>query len=213
MSSPSGDPFTARNRCRRIFPYCLIGLAAFGTGCKPKPEPVSKPVAEVAVQNELATQLAGARIDQARIKLDQKRPGEALALLVSTLKADPASEEARMLMETILEETVWNFPDLTIPHRFPVDQIKFAAPSSMWVSLGGEINTTVRWNLETRQIESVLFPVTGMVTRSLTFDPLARLVVIERGTTTLLCDAVSLKPIRNLGVLQDFVTPAATVVI
>ena len=212
MSSPSGDPFTARNRCRRIFPYCLIGLAAFGTGCKPKPEPVSKPVAEVAVQNELATQLAGARIDQARIKLDQKRPGEALALLVSTLKADPASEEARMLMETILEETVWNFPDLTIPHRFPVDQIKFAAPSPMWVSLGGEINTTVRWNLETRQIESVLFPVTGMVTRSLTFDPLARLVVIERGTTTLLCDAVSLKPIRNLGVLPDFVTPAATVV-
>ena len=166
----------------------------------------------MAIQTELATQLAGARIDQARIKLDQKRPGEALALLVSTLKADPSSLEAKVLMETILEETVWNAPDLTIPHRFPVEHISFAAPSSMWISLGGEINTTVRWNLETRQIESVLFPITGMVTRSLTFDPLARFAVVERGSTTLLCDAISLKPIRSLGVLPDFVTPAATVV-
>lgn len=212
MSNPSGDPITARNRSRWFVPFCLLGLAVITTSCKPEAKQPPKPVAEVAVQNELTAQLAGARIDQARIKLEQKRPGESLALLVSALKADPASSEARMMVENLLKETVWNFPTLTIPHQQPIDQIQFAAPSSLWVSLGGKINTTVHWNLETCQIESLLFPIAGTVTRSLTFDPLARFVVIERGTTTLLCDALSLKPIRDLGPLPDFVTPAATVV-
>ena len=101
------------------------------------------------IETAFLTQLADARIDTAKLKLEQNRPDEALALLVSALKGDPTSEEARALAETILSETTWNFPELTLKHPMPVDQIASAAPSSLWVSLGGKNNTTVRWNLDT----------------------------------------------------------------
>ncbi|MES2658367.1 MAG: tetratricopeptide repeat protein [Verrucomicrobiota bacterium] len=190
----------------------LLGLAVTGPGCKPQAKQAVTPPVAIEEKNELIAQLADARIDQAKTKLDQKRPGEALVLLVSALKADPASEEARTLAETILKDTVWNFPAITIRHQLPIEQIAFARPSSLWVSLGGETNTTVRWNLETLQIEDVLFPANGVVTRSLVFGPQARSVVIERGPVTLLCNAQTLKPIRDLGPLPDFVTPSATIV-
>ena len=151
----------------------LLGISAVFPSCKPRPKSPSPPQAELAVQSDLTAQLAGARIDQARIKKEQKRPGEALALLISALKTDPASVEAKTLLETILGETVWNFPTLTIRHQLPIEQIAISPPSSLWVSLGGETNTTVRWDLETLKIESLLFPTTGAATRSLTFDPLA----------------------------------------
>ncbi|MEO5915128.1 MAG: tetratricopeptide repeat protein [Luteolibacter sp.] len=212
MSSQSGRSLTAHHRSRGILLGSLLALAALGPACKPEVKPAAKPPAATEVKNELVEQLAGARIDQAKTKLDQKRPGEALALLVSALKADPASVEAATLAATILAETVWNFPALTIQHQLPVEQIAFAAPSSLWVSLGGNSNETARWNLETLQIESVLFPVERCITRSLVFDRLARSVVIERGPVTLLCNSQTLKPVCDLGPLPDFVTPSATVV-
>ncbi len=176
------------------------------TGCKPPAKSSSETV------DELFSQLAGARIDAARTQLDLKRPDAALALLVSALQAEPSSQEARDLAESILKETVWNFPALTLPHPSPIEQINSAGPSSLWVSLGGKTNTTVRWNLETPEIESVLFPVAAQATRSLVFDPGHRLVVVERGSVTLLCNAKTLKPIRDLGPLPDFLMPSAVIV-
>ena len=176
------------------------------TGCKPPAKSSSETV------DELVSQLAGARIDAARTQLDLKRPDAALALLVSALQAEPSSQEARDLAESILKETVWNFRALTLPHPSPIEQINSAGPSSLWVSLGGKTNTTVRWNLETPEIESVLFPVAAQATRSLVFDPGHRSVVVERGSVTLLCNAKTLKPIRDLGPLPDFLTPSAVIV-
>ncbi len=176
------------------------------TGCKPPAKSSSETV------DELVSQLAGARIDAARTQLGLKRPDAALALLVSALQAEPSSQEARDLAESILKETVWNFPALTLPHPSPIEQINSARPSSLWVSLGGKTNTTVRWNLETPEIESVLFPVAAQATRSLVFDPGHRSVVVERGPVTLLCNAKTLKPIRDLGPLPDFLMPSAVIV-
>ncbi len=176
------------------------------SGCEKSPPP-NTPVAT----NDLAQQLAQARVEQATNKLDQQQPAEALALLVSALKSDPASETARTLAAEILSKTVWNFPFLTIQHSLPIDQIHAAGPSALWVSLGGDAATTVRWNLETLAIESVLFPVSGQITRSLSFGPESKSVVIERGKVSLLCDAQTLKPIRDLGPLPDFLTPSAVV--
>ena len=155
----------------------------------------------------LATQLAAARIDAAK----GKTADEALALLVSALTADPANEEARAAAEKILTETVWNWPAVTLAHHLPIDQIAFSAPASLWVSLSGNANTAVRWNLETLQIEKVLFPTNADKTRSLTFDRNHQSVVIQRGPTTLLCNALTLKPIRDLGPLPDFFTPSSVI--
>src|SRR5688572_10878333 len=165
----------------------LLLLCTFLAGCKPPAKSAGKNPPALTANPELVAQLAAARLDAARLKLEQHRPGEALALLVSALHADPAAEEARASAESILKETVWNLPVLGIDHAMPVEQISFAAPSSLWVSLGGRNNTTVRWNLESLKIESVLFPAENCKTRSLVVDPTRRTLVLERGPVALLC--------------------------
>ena len=112
----------------------------------------------------------------------------------------------------ILASTRWHLPELTLDHRWPVDHLKFAAPAALWVCLSGEANTTVRWNLQSLRIESVLFPLNAAQTRSLVFDPTHRAVVVERAGVTLLCNAITLKPIRDLGPLPEFANPSAVIV-
>jgi tetratricopeptide (TPR) repeat protein len=189
-----------------------LALAASVSGCKPQP------VAKSAAANTpapatasagfgLAAQLAAARMDVAK-----NRPAdEALGLLVSALKADPTHAGARAATEKLLQETVWNLPITRLDHQIAIDQIAFASPASLWVSLSGKANTTVRWNLETLAIESVLFPTKTGTTRSLIFDSGHRSVVVQRGPVTLLCNAATLKPIRDLGPLPEFFTPSAVI--
>ena len=207
LSQNSRSP-TARFRNCVILPVVLGVLVQ---GCKPPPKPVVANSAAV-MEATLLSQLADARVDAAKVKLSQNRPDEALVLLISALKTDPTSRQARDMVETILRETVWNLPEITLAHSLPINQLNFAAPSSLWVSLGGETNTTVRWNLESLRIESVLFPVAGGITRSLVFDAGHRSVVVERGPVTLLCNSETLKPIRNLGAIPDYLTPSSVVV-
>jgi tetratricopeptide (TPR) repeat protein len=188
-----------------------VALAAAVCGCKPQPVAKSAPAAAstaaTAASAELAAQLAAARMDVAK-----NRPAdEALGLLVSALRADPNNAEARAATEELLRETAWNLPVTQLEHHLAIDQIAFAAPASLWVSLSGKANTTVRWNLETRQIESVLFPNKTGKTRSLVFDSGHQSVVVQRGPVTLLCNAATLKPIRDLGPLPEFFTPSAVI--
>lgn len=217
MPGQSRPSSTARSRSRRLVLASFLAPVILVGACKPSEKSTEKPAEKSKTSapaqspvTQLASELAGARIDMAKTKLDQKRPDEALALLVTATKADPASEEARALVEGILLDTVWNLPQLTIDHQLPIEQIHQAG-SSAWVSLGGKTNTTVRWNLDTLKIESVLFPVNDSATRSLVFDSGHRWVVVERGPVTLLCDALSLKPILDLGPLPDALTPASAI--
>ncbi len=161
---------------------------------------------------ELVSQLAGTRVETAGAKLEQGHPDEALALLVAALKADPAATEARDLTEKILARTVWHMPVLALSHPMPIDRIECAEPGALWVSMAGRTNTTVRWNLETLEIGSVFFPMPDAQTRSLVRDPTGRRLVVERAGIVLLCDARTLKPVKDLGTLPDFVTPSSVIV-
>ena len=192
-------------RPARHFLLLALALPAFVSGCKPHPD---KTAATSLTKSDLATQLAAARIDAAK----DKAPDEALALLVSALTAGPSCNEARTAAEKILAETAWTWPALVLDHRLPIDQIAYAPPSSLWVSLHGLANTCVRWNLDTLQIENVLFPSNNDPSRSLLLDPKHQSAVILRGPVTLLCNAQSLKPIRDLGPVPDFLTPSAVIV-
>lgn len=214
MSRLPGPSPTARIRSRGTRLAWILALATAIPGCKPAAKSTATgsppPAAETAPDTSaLLGQLADARVDAAKSKLDQKYPDEALALLVSALKADPGSEEARAMAVKILAETVWNLPVLSIDHHLPIDQIAFAAPSTLWVSLGGTANTTVRWDLRTLQIGKVLFPADDAPTRALIAGPGGRSLVVERGPVTLLCDGETLKPVREIGALPDFLTPDA----
>ncbi|HEX7261832.1 MAG TPA: hypothetical protein VF258_08465 [Luteolibacter sp.] len=212
MPSQTRRPPPLRKHRQLAWRVSLWVLGALVTGCKPSANSsnsADRSPPALTADNALLKQLTIARLDAAKLKQEQHRPHEALALLVSALHADPASGETRALTESILKETVWNLPVLTLDHGMPIGQIAFAAPSSLWVSLDGKTNTTIRWNLDAMRIESVLFPAKNCQSRSLTMD--GRRMAIERGPVTLLCDAQSLKPIRELGALPDFLTPSAVV--
>lgn len=187
-----------------------LGCSALVVGCKPskQPEKNSPPPAEASI----ATPLAGARMDVAMARLGQGRPDEALGFTLSAWAAAPTSAEARALTATLLKQTVWNFPEVTLAHPLPVEHLECDAESALWVGLGRQTNTTARWDLEKLKVEEVLFPVNDASTRSFVFDSGHRWMVVERGTVSLLCDAKTLKPIIDLGPLPDFLTPSAAVV-
>ena len=166
---------------------------------------------------ETRQQLAAARIDLAKSRLVSNAADEALALLISALEADPTSEEARDMAAKILANTQWHLPETSIHHPLPIERIDFASPSEMWIGLAGSINqstalnTMVKWNLAPLKIGSVLFPLAETKTRSLVLSPTRRSALIERAGVALLCDAQTLKPIRDIGQLPEFVTPPTTV--
>ncbi len=188
----------------RFYPAaCLCALGCLLAACDPSP-PAAKPHA-------FSPELAAARVDLAKSRLTHNAPAEALALLVSALEADPTSVESHATAAGILAKTRWHLPETTIRHPLPVDRIHFASPSSVWVSLNGASNTTVRWDLESLDIKSVLFPLPATETRSFILAPGQRSAVIERAGVLLLCDAQSLKPVRDLGPLPGFVTPTSTI--
>jgi hypothetical protein len=201
----------AHARRRPSLPVLLVVILA-SCGCeseKQHAEPGRRPR---ETSSALNSQLAGARIDTARTRLELHHPEEALALLVSALEADPTSAEALGTAETILSETIWALPETTLDHPARIEHLADAEPLSLWVAMDGEIGSMARWDLEKLQIESVLFPLPGSVTRSITFDAGHRYAVIERGPTTLLCHASTLKPIREIPGIPDFLTPSSTVV-
>jgi tetratricopeptide (TPR) repeat protein len=187
------------------FAACLVLLCAMAGACKQSPQPSQAAPPPAAAPD---FKLAAARVDLAKT-----RPAdEALALLVSALEADPTSAEALTMATDLLAETRWNLPETSIHHGQAIDLMHFAKPSSLWVSLSGETNTTVRWNLESMKIEATLFPIAAPPTRSLTVDPSQRSAIIERAGVLLLCNAQTLKPIRDIGPLPEIFSPASVIV-
>lgn len=204
------DPsLTTRHRGRRVLlvalAVCALVLYENHSSTKHDESPATKS------DSMLVTLLAEARVDAARAKLDQNRPDEALTTLVFALKGNPECAAARDLAREILATTAWNFPETTLRHGLAIDHLEFAAPATLWVSLCGDINTTVRWNLESLKIENVLFPLKLPETRSLVLDSGHRWVVIERGGFALLCNAVTLTPVRDLGVIPPALTPSSVI--
>lgn len=158
------------------------------------------------------TDLANARLDLAKEVASRHAPDEALALLVSTIQTDPSNDEARALAAEILAKTRWRFPLITLDHHLPIEHIRFDSAKTLCASISSDSQTLVKWNLQSLEVENVLFPVKAAATRSMVFDPTYQFAVIERAGTALLCDAQSLKPIRNLGPLPSLLTPASVIV-
>ena len=157
--------------------------------------------------------LALARTDLAREFLANGAPGKAAAILVSALEVSPGCTEARDLLGTILAETRWHVPVLTIDHgnEVKIDRVQFSPPSTLWVGTAGKDSTLMRWNTDALAIESLFFPIESDGIRSLIFDAEQKSAVIDRAGVKLLCQAQTLKPIRDLGVVPDWVTPSSLI--
>jgi tetratricopeptide (TPR) repeat protein len=196
-----------------LIPALVLTVWLVGDRMKRGTQPAPTTVAPPSPVPGLETKLAETRAETALAKLEQSRPDEALALLVTALRADPQAADARQLAERILRETTWHFPVLELHHPAPVERIAQAVKEpSLWVGLAGGFQTLIRLNPDALRIESVLFPLQGAVARSLVVDPSGRRLVIERAGVLLLCDAQSLKPLRDLGKLPESATPSSVIV-
>ncbi|MFT4175862.1 MAG: WD40 repeat domain-containing protein [Luteolibacter sp.] len=187
-------------------PLLVILLAsAVLTGCrKPEKQEISAPT---PTSN---TELSAARLDLAREKLARRDFKAALAHCDAALIADPANPEAADLRKKLLAEIAWPTPVTEIRFGHPIEHLAVSG-SHLFVSLSGDWNTLVRWNLEKQEIEAVFFPTRGDSTRSLTLSPDGRFLVLERGGVTLLCNAETLKPIRALPPLPETLTPSSVI--
>jgi hypothetical protein len=201
-------------RYRYTFLASLLAFTAVVSGCK-RPEgkkqsqPTSLPVAQIDPQ--VIAERTAAKLGAAQLKLDAKRYDDALVRIVNALQTNLDSPEAKSMLVKILLETTWTLPEVTITHAAPIDQLFFAAPSSLWVNLGGKANTTVLWDLDTMSLKSVLFPHPTEKNRSLLVGPQNRFTIIERGETTLLCNAKTLKPICDLGRIPESLTASSVI--
>lgn len=194
----------------------MLALCMLFAGCdskRPAPQPPATPAntPPAAPPADLSEELADDRTKLANQHFISGDYGQALALAVSALSLDPENPRARSVAAGVLTTANWQIPEFTLPHGMRVDHLHFAAPSSLWVSLRGAKNTTVRWNLDDLRIESVLFPVRGEKTRSLVFDSTHEWMVVERAGVTLLCNAKSLQPVRDLGPLPQALTPSSAI--
>lgn len=190
----------------------LFASLLWVSGCdSPKKETIA-PHAPAETQVVPSPALAAAKLDLAKDRLADGFHDEALLLVVAALEADPSLQEARELLVSLLASTRWRIAETSIRFPLPMDRIEVAAPSSLWISLSGDVNTVVRWNLETGRVEHVMFPIKADGSRAMVFDSLHHHVVIQRAGITLLCDAGTLKPIHDLGLLPDDVTPCSNIV-
>lgn len=200
----------ARSKFRKFLACgAAAGLCLGVVSCRR--EPVADAAARETTSPPPSPALAGARLDLAAAALARADRDDALALVVSALRADPASAAARARFVELLRTVAWHLPERDLPHGAPVTQV-VAGGDSLWVGVGAPVGTILRWDLTTESLAAVMFPRPGEETRSLVVSPGGSHVVVERGATTLLCEAAGLKPIREIGPLPDFVTPRASVV-
>lgn len=149
------------------------------------------------------------QLELARQALDHA-PDQALSHLASALATDPSCDAAVSLADDLISRNHWLMPCVEIHHQLAVDHLHLASPDSLWLSVSSEQESAVRWNLTSLTIENVLFPQPTHGTRAMRFDPPAKHVIVDRGPTALLCNATTLKPIRNLGPLPPSLPPDAT---
>jgi tetratricopeptide (TPR) repeat protein len=152
-----------------------------------------------------------ARLDLARER-SGRAPDEALAIAVAALRAEPASVAARGVVEGLLVGTRWHLPEVELVHPGGIDHMHLEDPAALWVAVGGKAPTIVRWDLEQLRVGSVWFPLEGGENRAMVVGPGGRRVVVERAGVVVLGDAMTLKPVREIGPLPQRLTPSAVVV-
>lgn len=162
----------------------------------------------------LAGELAGARVDLARQALVRNDPGAALALLVAAVDADPSDWEALRLAATVLGGTRWFLPEVEIAHGpLAIRHLALGGTGELWASVSLQSksaanqtapHTVVRWDLHDLRLRAVMFPVPASETGFMVVSPGGRYLITRRDAgnarSALLCDAATLKPIRDLGI-------------
>jgi tetratricopeptide (TPR) repeat protein len=180
----------------------------------------SHPHANTSPPSTIPTPAPPPHLTRTILDLTKAHPdaGKSLAVLSKALTLDPTSPELRDQTTQILAETRWHLPEIRIQHPASIERIHFGTPSQLWVGISGKnkhhgaVSTVIHWDLSPLQIQGILFPASDTSTRSLVLNPSRLTLVLERAGFLLLCDAQTLKPIREIGILPGTLNPSTTIV-
>ena len=188
-------------------------MAAMCASMLPGCKPAKSELQEVKVPDEAAIRenaelplrqsLAEARLALAMRELDAGLVDHALLHAVSSLETDPLSAKARAQVAAILTARAWALPEARIHVGRKADHLHFREPDLLWVASSGGWSTVSRWNSDTLAAEAVLFPLKGEQVRGMVLDPSGQVMIVVRHGRALLCDAQSLKPIRDIGSVPE----------
>jgi hypothetical protein len=183
--------------------FALLAIVAGALGIVAKKRQIQ------ANQAELATRLslAAADFDAGAVRAESGRPDEALPYLLAALQSDPQNLEAQALLLSTFRQTAWHWPLAEIFHPQPVTHLAFGKKADElftgndFGNRGSAFNTIARFDLTTAKLEAHLVPGDNEL-QMLSVSPEARYVLVQRGykraDVTLLCDAQTLKIIRQL---------------
>ncbi len=169
--------------------FGIFIILALLLSCEEKP-----PVSKGSSAPESNPTLAAAQFALAQTHLDNDTPLKAIPYLNSSLSSQP-SPKTRSILEKILSSTDFAVPVTALHHPFPV--LRFAASEkNLFVAIGGDHPTVIRWNLSAEPfVEALMFPAKASGISHLSLSPNSRYLLVHRDRTSLLCRADSLKPI------------------
>jgi tetratricopeptide (TPR) repeat protein len=194
----------------KIEPF-LIAVFMGLCSCE-KAEPVSK-LAEARTENKvkpgIESSLAAAQLALAKSHLAANEFEKAIPFLSAATHAASSEEAGKILTETIASHR-FNIPSVLLRHPQPVLCFTEDPGNAIFAALGGKHPTVVRWDLRgSPEVTAVLFPADATGISHISLSPDGSHILVHRDATNLLCDAITLKPISNLGEFPANLDPLA----
>lgn len=162
-------------------------------------------------------EVAAARLELAAAHAMTGFPADSLPLLVAALESDPGNTGARDLLLDVLTRIEWHLPVAEVRPPLPIRSIAFGATTDdLLIASEAESpenphNTAIVHHLADSAVTGVLAPTHGDAMHVLSVSPNSGRVLVRRGatlpTTTLLCDAKTLRVIAKLPAWQGRAMP------
>ncbi len=164
------------------------------------------PVSEGSSAPENNPTLAAAQLALAETHLANGETQKAIPYLTASLANQP-SAETQAVLDEILASTDFTLPIIELRHPFPILRYEEAG-ENLFVAIGGEHPTVIRWNLSQEpSIGAVMFPTTGREISHLSVSPDVKFIIIQRDQANLLCHADTLKPITFIDTFAEGLDP------
>lgn len=177
-----------------------------------KAEPVSEiseARGEIESKPGIESSLAAAQLALAKSHLAASEAEKAIPFLQAATQAATSEEAGKILAETVASHR-FTIPSVLLRHPQPVLCFTEDPGKAILVALGGKHPTVARWDLEeSPEVTAVLFPTNAALISHISLSSDGRHILVHRDATNLLCDAITLKPISNLGEFPANLDPLA----
>jgi tetratricopeptide (TPR) repeat protein len=156
------------------------------------------PVSNASPTQKTSPTLAASQLSLAKNHLETGSLEKAVPYLEAAI-GNGATGEAQSLLASTLDTASFTVPVARFTHPFPVTGFTNSA-ASLYAAIAGPHPTVLRWDLTSSpEAAAILFPAGAEPVTHISLSPSGKHLLVHRSDVNLLCDAETLKPIRNLG--------------